>query len=131
MDNTSPRKGDTRYIPASWKVLKETTFNDSTYTGNFGIGDAGSYTLTVNFRQQQYDGASWKETGTTDSKQVPFTITKAEATVTNPGLDITPAANQKNAVKTGDSTPIGAFVIILVAAAAAIGGLVVYRSKKK
>ena len=129
MDNTSPRKGDTRYVPLHWKVINTNTWTGSPYTATFGLAQSGDYTLKVNFRLQQYNGSSWTDTDQYDTKQVPFSISKAN--VTAPGLDLTPAANRRNAVKTGDSTPIVSFVVILVAAVAVIGGILVYRTKKK
>ena len=129
MDNTSPRKGDTRYVPLHWKVINTNTWTGSPYTATFGLAQSGDYTLKVNFRLQQYNGSSWTDTDQYDTKQVPFSISKAN--VTAPGLDLTPAANRRNAVKTGDSTPIVPFVVILVAAVAVIGGILVYRTKKK
>ena len=68
--------------------------------------------LKVAFAQQQYDGSSWKATGTTDTRQVSFSIAKAK--VTAPGTNLTPAANRKSSVKTGDNTPILPFFYILI-----------------
>ena len=87
------------------------------------------YTLKVALAQQQYDGSSWKATGTMDTRQVSFSIAKAK--VTAPGTNLTPAANRKSAVKTGDNTPILPFVCILIIAAGAIGGVVFYKKKNK
>lgn len=131
MDNGSPRSGDTRYIPLNWTVLDTNTngWTAAPYTASFGLAKSGDYTLKVTFRQQQYDGKTWKDSETYDTKQVPFSITKAK--VTAPGLDITPAANQKKSVKTGDNTPIAPFVIILAIAVGAIGGVFYYKYKNK
>lgn len=131
MDNGSPRSGDTRYIPLNWTVLNTNTngWTAAPYTASFGLAKSGDYTLKVTFRQQQYDGKTWKDTETYDTKQVPFSINKAK--VTAPGLDITPAANQKKSVKTGDNTPIAPFVIILAIAVGAIGGVFYYKYKNK
>ncbi len=129
MDNTSPRKGDTRYIPLNWTVINTNTWTGAPYTGSFGMAKSGSYTLKVAFKLQQYNGSAWTNAEGSDTKQVPFRISKAK--VTAPGLDLTPAANRRNAVKTGDSTPILPFVIILIAAVVVIGGILVYRNRKK
>lgn len=43
----------------------------------------------------------------------------------------TPGGSTSTGVKTGDDTPIGRFVIILVAAVLVISGVIVYRKKKK
>ena len=130
MDNTSPRKGDTRYEPKSWTVLNNTLGWDAApYTASFGLAKSGDYTLKVNFEQQKYDGNSWQPTNTTDTRQVSFSITKAN--VTAPGADLTPAISKTGAVKTGDSTQILPFICILIIAAGAIGGVVFYKKKNK
>ena len=51
--------------------------------------------------------------------------------MTAPGTNLTPAANRKSSVKTGDNTPILPFVCILIIAAGAIGGVVFYKKKNK
>ena len=130
MDNTSPRKGDTRYEPKSWTVLNNTLGWDAApYTASFGLAKSGDYTLKVNFEQQKYDGNSWQPTNTTDTRQVSFSITKANVTAT--GADLTPAISKTGAVKTGDSTQILPFICILIIAAGAIGGVVFYKKKNK
>ena len=130
MDNISPRKGDTRYVPKSWTVLNNTLGWDAApYTASFGLAKSGDYTLKVNFEQQKYDGNSWQPTNTTDTRQVSFSITKAN--VTAPGADLTPAISKTGAVKTGDNTPILPFVCLLIIAAGAAGGVVFYKKKNK
>lgn len=129
MDNNSPKKGDTRYVPQSWTVINTNVWNAAPYTASFGLAQSGDYTLKVAFAQQQYDGSSWKATGTMDTRQVSFGIAKAK--VTAPGTNLTPAANRKSSVKTGDNTPILPFVCILIIAAGAIGGVVFYKKKNK
>lgn len=130
MDNTSPRKGDTRYKPKSWTVLNNTLGWDAApYTASFGLAKSGDYTLKVNFEQQKYDGNSWQPTNTTDTRQVSFSITKANVTAS--GADLTPAISKTGAVKTGDSTQILPFICILIIAAGAIGGVVFYKKKNK
>lgn len=130
MDNTSPRKGDIRYEPKSWTVLNNTLGWDAApYTASFGLAKSGDYTLKVNFEQQKYDGNSWQPTNTTDTRQVSFSITKAN--VTAPGANLTPAISKTGAVKTGDSTQILPFICILIIAAGAIGGVVFYKKKNK
>ena len=129
MDNNSPKKGDTRYVPQSWTVINTNVWNAAPYTASFGLAQSGDYTLKVAFAQQQYDGSSWKATGTMDTRQVSFSIAKAK--VTAPGTNLTPTANRKSSVKTGDNTPILPFVCILIIAAGAIGGVVFYKKKNK
>ena len=129
MDNNSPKKGDTRYVPQSWTVINTNVWNAAPYTASFGLAQSGDYTLKVAFAQQQYDGSSWKATGTMDTRQVSFSIAKAKVTAS--GTNLTPAANRKSSVKTGDNTPILPFVCILIIAAGAIGGVVFYKKKNK
>lgn len=134
MNNKSPKKGDTRYMPESWKITETRTWDAAPYTATFRVSKAGQYTLSVTFKQQKYNGSKWENTGSRSEKKVTFTVSQAAsvtaaATVTpNPSVTGT---SQKSAVQTGDSTPILPFVIILVAAVVCIGGILVYRKKKK
>ena len=133
MDNESPGKGDVRYVPDHWTVINTNSWSQAPYTATFGITKEGTYNLTVVFNPQQYDGKSWKNTGKQDTKQVSFTISqpKVEITATPTPVQQNPAANQKKAVQTGDTTNIMPFVLILAIAAGAIVGVVVYKKKKK
>ena len=130
MDNTSPIKGDTRYLPLYWEVLEARSWDSAPYSATFRMGKNGSYTLTVTYNQQKFDGSNWASTGTQDTKQVSFSVSAAG------NVTVTPAANkadanQKKAVQTGDDTPIMTFVIILVVAVVLIAGILVYRKKKR
>lgn len=130
MDNTNPRKGDTRYQPKSWKITETRTWDGETYTATFRVSKPGKYTLKVTFGQQKYDGSSWKDTGTQSESTVTFTVSQAAVLTATPSPAVT-QTNQKSAVQTGDSTPIMTFVIILIVAVVCIGGILVYRRKKK
>lgn len=130
MDNTNPRKGDTRYQPKSWKITETRTWDGEPYTATFRISKPGKYTLKVTFGQQKYDGSSWKDTGTQSESTVTFTVSQAAVLTATPSPAVT-QTNQKSAVQTGDSTPIMTFVIILIVAVVCIGGILVYRRKKK
>ena len=130
MDNESPGTDDVRYVPDNWKVINTNSWTEAPYTAAFGITKAGTYSLTVVFNRQKYDGSKWENTGEQDTKQVSFSISQAQTVTATP----TPqpnAANQKNAVRTGDTTNIAPFVIILVTATVCILGVVVYKNKKK
>ena len=130
MDNESPGKGDVRYVPYNWKVINTNSWSSAPYTAAFGITKAGTYTLTVVFDRQMYNGKEWENTEEQDTKQVNFNITQAQTVTATP----TPQPNgatAKSAVKTGDTTNIAPFVIILVIAAGCIAGVVVYKKKKK
>ena len=130
MDNTNPRKGDTRYQPKSWKITETRTWDGEPYTATFRVSKPGKYTLKVTFGQQKYDGSSWKDTGTQSESTVTFTVSQAAVLTATPSPAVT-QTNQKFAVQTGDSTPIMTFVIILIVAVVCIGGILVYRKKKK
>lgn len=130
MDNTNPRKGDTRYQPKSWKITETRTWDGEPYTATFRVSKPGKYTLKVTFGQQKYDGSSWKDTGTQSESTVTFTVSQAAVLTATPSPAVT-QTNQKSAVQTGDSTPIMIFVIILIVAVVCIGGILVYRKKKK
>lgn len=133
MDNESPGKGDVRYVPDHWTVINTNSWSQAPYTATFGITKEGTYNLTVVFNTQQYDGKSWKNTGKQDTKQVSFTISQPKVVITATPTPVqqNPAANQKKAVQTGDTTNIMPFVLILAIAAGAIVGVVVYKKKKK
>ena len=130
MDNTNPRKGHTRYQPKSWKITETRTWDGEPYTATFRVSKPGKYTLKVTFGQQKYDGSSWKDTGTQSESTVTFTVSQAAVLTATPSPAVT-QTNQKSAVQTGDSTPIMTFVIILIVAVVCIGGILVYRRKKK
>ena len=130
MDNINPRKGDTRYQPKSWKITETRTWDGEPYTATFRVSKPGKYTLKVTFGQQKYDGSSWKDTGTQSESTVTFTVSQAAVLTATPSPAVT-QTNQKSAVQTGDSTPIMTFVIILIVAVVCIGGILVYRRKKK
>lgn len=130
MDNTNPRKGDTRYQPKSWKITETRTWDGEPYTATFRVSKPGKYTLKVTFGQQKYDGSSWKDTGTQSESTVTFTVSQAAVLTATPSPAVT-QTNQKSVVQTGDSTPIMTFVIILIVAVVCIGGILVYRRKKK
>jgi hypothetical protein len=131
MDNADPKSGDTRYVPQSWAVVNRYSWDKAPYTASFGMAKAGSYTLSVTFVQQKYNGSAWADTGVEDQKSVAFTVEQAAVTPTAvPGQSLTPAA-QKTAVETGDTTPIIPLVIVLAIAVLAIAGIVIYRTKRK
>lgn len=138
MDNTSPNVGDTRFIPVSWMVLESRNFDGEPFEASFRIAKAGGFTLTVTFNEQTYTSDGWVNTGVQDTKAVDFNVTDAANPITitpgavnNNAVVLTPAATTRNAVATGDDTPIGAFVTILVVAVACIGGIIVYKKKRK
>lgn len=129
MENESPGTDDVRYIPYKWKVINTNSWSTAPYTAAFGITKAGTYNLTVLFNRQRYNGSEWENTGEQDTKQVSFKISQVQTITATP----TPqpnGADRKSAVKTGDTTQILPFVVILVIAAGAVVGTVVYKKKK-
>ena len=50
MDNTSPRKGDTRYIPLNWTVINTNTWTGAPYTGSFGMARSEENTSELQSR---------------------------------------------------------------------------------
>lgn len=130
MDNTSPRKGDVRYEPDYWKVINTNSWKEAPYSATFGITKAGTYTLTVVFSRQQYNGEKWEATGEQDTKQMNFRIDQGAVVTATPAAQ-QKDANKRAAVLTGDTTAILPFVIILIAAVVCIAGVLVFRKKKK
>lgn len=119
MDNTNPRKGDVRYVPASWKISDVSgTWSKDPYTAAVKITKSGNFRISVTFERQEYDGNKWVKGGNSDTKSVSF---KVQA-YGKPGV--------KEAVKTGDDTPVGLWIGILAVAAICLIGILVYRRKK-
>lgn len=119
MDNTDPRKGDVRYVPASWKISDVSgTWSKDPYTAAVKITKSGTFKISVTFERQEYDGNKWVKSGDSDTKSVSFKVQAyGKAAV-------------KEAVKTGDETPVGLWVGILAVAAICLIGILVYRRKK-
>lgn len=131
-NNSSPRKGDVRYIPYAWKLGSNsyTAFADSNYSAVLKAANAGTYTLSVSYERDVYDGSTWKADGTMAYKEMSLKFIKDTVT-------ITPAAKnsnttKKNAVETGDQTNIGGWIITIVIAIVIIGaaGFLVYKKRR-
>ena len=135
MDNESPGKGDVRYVPDRWTVINTNSWSQAPYTAAFGITKEGTYNLTVVFNAQQYDGKSWKNTGKQDTKQVSFTISQPKVVITATPTPVqqNPAANQKKAVQTGDTTnmPLWAALAGISAIGAGAAAFFTFRKKKE
>lgn len=128
MDNNDPGEGDTRYIPLNWTIANTNSWQAAPYSATFRMSRAGTYTLSVVFNEQEYDGSNWVNTGAQDTKSVTFTVANAAAQTITPTP--TGAAQGRNAVQTGDNTNIIPFVILLVVAVACVAGVVIYRKKR-
>ena len=107
-------------------MINTNSWSSAPYTAAFGITKAGTYTLTVTFDRQKYNGSEWENTGEQDTKQVNFSITQAQTVTATP----TPQPNGATA-KSAVKTNITPFVIILAIAAGCIVGVVVYKRRKK
>ena len=144
MSNTSPKEGDERYLPISWKVSEEHTWSSSPYEAAFTINQAGSYTLQVTFRKQTYTNGSWTNTSSTSVSKVNFKMAStgtdgtgyntSSSTSTTPtsgtgsSTSSTGKTTTSTAAKTGDQSPVLPMAVIFLASAAVLAG---YLWKKK
>lgn len=126
MDNANPGTGDTRYLPLNWTIVNTNGWQQAPYSATFKMSRSGTYTLSVVFNEQKYDGTKWENTGIQDTKSVSFKVTDAAGQTITP----TPGAQSKQAVKTGDNTNVVPFVIALVVAVICVAGVVIYRKRK-
>ena len=159
MDNAAPTTGSTRYLPTDWAIgTSQNSFSSAPYTATFRISAAGQFTLRVNFQKQTYDGSSWISSGDWDYKEVTFKVEEAgnrqivngnqiagastgttgqqqSETSTETDKDGNPVATAltSNNAKTGDDTPIAAFVVTAIAGLAIVACFVgiALRKKKK
>ena len=114
MDKAGKNPGDYRYKPAGYQIGGVSgSWSSSPYTTSMAINAAGDYTLTVTYAKEVYDGSSWHTDGTSVSKSVTFHIVTAMS------------------VNTGDSTPLGLFIAVGVAALAVIIALIVILIRRK
>lgn len=126
VDNTAPKAGDLRVIPAKFRVrnaydTKITgTFADDFKTAQFSTEKlpVGLNTLVVTFVQQRFDGTNWVDTTVTKNLSKNFTVTGSVL------------GQSQGSSQTGDNTTVllVAGAVMLLAAAAFS---VVVISKKK
>lgn len=121
MDNQKPKKGDVRYLPASWTVSNVNYFAANDFKGTFRLSSAGDYTLKVSYNRQTFDGANWVNSGTTDTKSVSFKIAAGTPSTTVSG---------KVAAKTGDNSPILPLAVVYIVCLLCIGGVAVTKRRK-
>lgn len=126
MDNENPGTGDTRFIPLNWTIVNTNGWQQAPYSATFRMSRSGTYTLSVSFNEQKYDGEKWANTGASDTKSVSFKVSDPVGQTVTP----TPGAQSKQAVKTGDDTNVLPFVIALVVAVICVAGVVIYRKRK-
>lgn len=143
MSNTSPKEGDERYLPVSWKVSEEHTWSSAPYEAAFTINQAGSYTLQVTFRKQIYSKpsnsttGSWTDTTTTSISRVNFKMastgangtgyttgsgTTGTGTSTGTGSSTSSGSSSGTAAKTGDQSPILPMAAVFLASAVVLAG---------
>ena len=100
-DKQNPNPGDYKWVPSSYQIGTVTGgWSSSDYTTSMAISSAGTYTLTVTFVKQIFDGNIWNTTDQMDQKAVTFRVGNTQA------------------VQTGDETPLSS---LWTAAAAALG----------
>ncbi|MFC5468864.1 dockerin type I domain-containing protein [Cohnella suwonensis] len=73
--------GDERYIPASWTSTESGktgtySLNGSNYESTYTTTVAGSYTVTVTFTKQTWNGSVWTDTSITDEKTAGVNVKK-------------------------------------------------------
>ncbi|MDO4519033.1 MAG: hypothetical protein Q4B47_01860 [Eubacteriales bacterium] len=133
MDISKPRKGDYRFLPASWEVLESRHFSDKSYSSSFRIKKEGDYTLTVTYDEQLYNGTSWDKTGNQITRTANFKVVAAEGDDEDEQKkkEEEDAAKKKNSVKTGDESPILPLAAAFVGAGLVIGGVFMKRKLRK
>lgn len=116
MEIEDPIGGDVRYVPVKWQGLSDGTWKKAPYTATVKATKNGTYTIKVTFDRQVYKNGKWISDGEDDIKSVQLKAT----------------ATGKVAVKTGDETPAGTYLILLAAAAGAAGiaGVMVRKRRK-
>ena len=116
MEIEEPIGGDVRYVPVKWQGLSDGTWKKAPYTATVKATKDGTYTIKVTFDRQVYKNGKWVSDGEDDIKSVQLKAT----------------ATGKAAVKTGDETPAGTYLILLAAAAGAAGiaGVMVRKRRK-
>ena len=124
-DNTEPVEGDTRYVPESWKIENQFDWRSTDGESGFQIHKAGFYKVMASFREQKFESGTWQNTDQTDTKEVTI---KAGTEAQREEQARKDAA--KKAAKTGDTSQILLYVI-LVLVAAGLAGCVIVRNKKK
>lgn len=116
MEIEEPIGGDVRYVPVKWQGLSDGTWKKAPYTATVKATKNGTYTIKVTFDRQVYKNGKWVSDGEDDIKSVQLKAT----------------ATGKAAVKTGDETPAGTYLILLAVAAGAAGiaGVMVRKRRK-
>ena len=140
MDNTSPREGDTRYFPSNWMVLENRSFEKDSYEAAFRISEAGGFTLTVVFAEQEFSQGSWRNTGKEDKAEIPFDVFLAEdeqistSVVSFPNTlmeqEEVSSVRHSSVALTGDKAPVMELVFALLFAGTGIAAVLFARSRE-
>ena len=124
-DNTEPVEGDTRYVPESWKIENQFDWRETDGESGFQIHKAGFYKVMASFRQQKFESGMWQNTDQTDIKEVTI---KAGTEAQREEQARKDAA--KKAAKTGDTSQMFVYILLLLVAAG-LAVFVIVRNKKK
>ena len=124
-DNTEPVEGDTRYVPESWKIENQFDWRETDGESRFQIHKAGFYKVMESFRQQKFESGTWQNTDQTDIKEVTI---KAGTEAQREEQARKDAA--KKAAKTGDTSQMFVYILLLLVAAG-LAVFVIVRNKKK
>ena len=124
-DNTEPVEGDTRYVPGSWKIENQFDWRETDGESGFQIHKAGFYKVMASFRQQKFESGTWQNTDQTDIKEVTI---KAGTEAQREEQARKDAA--KKAAKTGDTSQMFVYILLLLVAAG-LAVFVIVRNKKK
>ncbi len=124
-DNTEPVEGDTRYVPESWKIENQFDWRETDGESGFQIHKAGFYKVMASFRQQKFESGTWQNTDQTDIKEVTI---KAGTEAQREEQARKDAA--KKAAKTGDTSQMFVYILLLLVAAG-LAVFVIVRNKKE
>ena len=109
-DNTSPVKGDTKWIPYGWSMSAKninTGYQKSWSIGNVnGIKQAKTFKMYIFFQKYIYNGTEWEATGVKEALPTEFKSKAIDFTVTPSGT-ITPTATDGTGGYSPDGTGDG------------------------
>jgi len=148
--------GDTRFVPHSWNVNPSGVFPEGgPYTITTQITKAGTYTLTVVYNEEVWNGSKWEANGNIDTITADIKVLSSDGTDgdTDDGTDSgtdgntdsgTGGNNNNNtgsgssgtgstsgSVSTGDNTAMALYVILMLIGAAMAGGFVYKRKRER
>ena len=124
-DNTEPVEGDTRYVPESWKIENQFDWRETDGESGFQIHKAGFYKVMASFRQQKFESGTWQNTDQTDIKEVTIKAGTEAQREEQARKDA-----GKKAAKTGDTSQMFVYILLLLVAAG-LAVFVIVRNKKK